>query len=233
MPSRAHTITSPPPGDQTLPYLPPYITFRTNFNILPPPLSTPVPPLFLPTRSSRTPMAAIIASYSVYAHYHQRVGMYVCKPARVGACMYAERGFRIFSLFRVAYSGPIDSFLWPHGLRLCCPRWDRMDLMPGNLLRMICHRFDLSLPVFRGSKGRNYRCSSFGGHIAYIHHLFQRMLLSCGVWSAYGSPIASASWIERLYVWEERGFTSTSLLHLHKSLFVPFSAHFLGQVIFP
>jgi hypothetical protein len=29
-----------------------------------------------------------------------------------------------------------------------------MDLMPGNLLRMICHRFDLPLPVFRGSKGQ-------------------------------------------------------------------------------
>ena len=28
-----------------------------------------------------------------------------------------------------------------------------MDLMPGNLSRMICHRFDLPLPVFRGSKG--------------------------------------------------------------------------------
>ena len=28
-----------------------------------------------------------------------------------------------------------------------------MDLMAGNLLRMICHRFDLSLPVFRGTKG--------------------------------------------------------------------------------
>jgi hypothetical protein len=29
-----------------------------------------------------------------------------------------------------------------------------MDLMPGNLLKIICHRFDLPLPVFRGSKGR-------------------------------------------------------------------------------
>ena len=29
-----------------------------------------------------------------------------------------------------------------------------MDLMPGYLTRMICHRFDLPLPVFRGSKGR-------------------------------------------------------------------------------
>ena len=28
-----------------------------------------------------------------------------------------------------------------------------MDLMPGNLLRIIFHCFDLPLPVFRGSKG--------------------------------------------------------------------------------
>ncbi len=28
-----------------------------------------------------------------------------------------------------------------------------MDLMPGNLSRIICHRFNSSLPVFRGSKG--------------------------------------------------------------------------------
>jgi hypothetical protein len=81
--------------------------------------------------------------------------------------------------------------------------------------------------------GSSYRCSSFGGRCAYIHHLFQRMLLSCGVWSVYVSPIACASWIERVNVWEERGFTSTSLLHLHKSLFVLFSVLCLGQVIFP
>ena len=56
------------------------------------------------------------------------------------------------------------------------------------------------------------------------------MLLSCGVWSAYGCPIACASCTERLYVWEARGFSSSSLLHLHKSLFVPFSVLFLGQV---
>ena len=55
-----------------------------------------------------------------------------------------------------------------------------------------------------------------------MHYLFQRMLLLCGVWSAYESPIACASCTERLYVWEARGFTSSSLLHLHKSLFVPF-----------
>ena len=58
------------------------------------------------------------------------------------------------------------------------------------------------------------------------------MLLSCGVWSVYGSFIACASSKERLYVWEARGFISTSLLHLHKSLFVPFSVLFLGQFIF-
>jgi hypothetical protein len=28
-----------------------------------------------------------------------------------------------------------------------------MDIMPGNLSRMIFDRFDLPLPVFRGSKG--------------------------------------------------------------------------------
>jgi hypothetical protein len=56
----------------------------------------------------------------------------------------------------------------------------------------------------RGRFGRSYRCSSFGGRCTYIHHLFQRMLLSCSVWSAYGSLIACASWIERLYVWEAR-----------------------------
>ena len=28
-----------------------------------------------------------------------------------------------------------------------------MDLMPGNFARMIFHRFDLPLPLFRGSKG--------------------------------------------------------------------------------
>ena len=39
------------------------------------------------------------------------------------------------------------------------------------------------------------------------------MLLTCGVWSAYGSLITCASWIERLYVWEARVFTSSSLLY--------------------
>ena len=82
-----------------------------------------------------------------------------------------------------------------------------MDNMPCNLLRMICHRFDLPLSLFRGSKGPiwiSYRCSSFGGLCAYIHYLLQRMLLTCGVWSAYGPLIACASWIERVYVWEAK-----------------------------
>ena len=72
----------------------------------------------------------------------------------------------------------------------------------------------------RGVFGRNYRCSSFGGHIAYIHHLFQRMLLSCGVWSAYGSLIACASWIEHLYVWEAR-FSSLTVFSVPVSLWNP------------
>jgi hypothetical protein len=30
---------------------------------------------------------------------------------------------------------------------------DRIYIIPGNLSKMICHRFDLPLPVFRGSDG--------------------------------------------------------------------------------
>ncbi len=100
MPSRAHTYISPPPGDLTNPYIPPYKTFRTHCIF-----SLPhYPPLFLPTPSSRTPMTAIIAGYRVYAHYYQRVGMYVCEPARVAACMFALG----LPLFRIAFCGPID-----------------------------------------------------------------------------------------------------------------------------
>ena len=44
---------------------------------------------------------------------------------------------------------------------------------------------------------------------------------------------ACASFIRCLYLWEARGFTSTSVLYLHKSHFVPFSVLFLCQVIFP
>ena len=53
-------------------------------------------------------MAAIIACYNVYANYQERVGMYLCEPARVEVCMYAEeRGPSHF--FALS-----DSFLWPH-----------------------------------------------------------------------------------------------------------------------
>ncbi len=136
--------------------------------------------------------------------------------------------FRIFfSLFRTAFSTAalvseivFDGF---HG-RL---------FFENELSSLFLTYHCLCLEDRRGRFGRNYRCSSFGGHSAYIHYLFQRMLLTCGVWGVYVFLIACASWMERLYVWEARGFTSTSLLHLHKSLFVPFSVLFLDQVIFP
>ena len=100
---RISTYTSPPPGDLTLPYLSPYITFCAYCIF-----SLPhYPPLFLPTPSSRTPMAAIIACYSVYAHYHQRGG-HVCMRACPGRGMYVC-GKRVSHFF--ALSG---SFLWPH-----------------------------------------------------------------------------------------------------------------------
>ena len=61
-------------------------------------------------------MAAIMAAmacYSVYAHYHQRLGMYVCEPARVGACMNVERGFRSFRSFGQLFVAPSTAALLP------------------------------------------------------------------------------------------------------------------------
>jgi hypothetical protein len=157
--------------------------------------------------------------------------MKVCEPARVRACMYAEREFRIFSLFRIAFCGPIDCGPAVRG-RIGWISWQvNFQQLYFRFIALTYHC--LCLEDRRGRLGRNYPCSSFAGRCTFIHHLFQRTLLICGVWSAYGSLIACASWTERLYVWEARGFTSTALLHLHKSLFVPFSDLFLGQVIFP
>ncbi len=49
------------------------------------------------------------------------------------------------------------------------------------------------------------------------------MLLTCGVWSVYGSLITCASWTERLYVWEEGGFH----LLLYSTCTSPFLSPFL------
>ena len=46
------------------------------------------------------------------------------------------------------------------------------------------------------------------------------MLLSCGVWTAYGPLIACASWTERLYVWEAR-VSSLSVFSVAISLWNP------------
>ena len=46
------------------------------------------------------------------------------------------------------------------------------------------------------------------------------MLLTCGVWSVYGSPVACASWTERLYVWEAR-FSSLTVFSVSISLWNP------------
>jgi hypothetical protein len=88
----SHTYTSPP---TSYPYLQTYITFRGVYSLLLPHY----PALFLPTPSSRPSMADSSASYRVDAHYSPWVGMYVCKPGCVEACMYAEGISRsIFSL---------------------------------------------------------------------------------------------------------------------------------------
>jgi hypothetical protein len=51
--SQIHTYTSPPPGDLALPYLQPYIMFRTYYYF---PSFPTIYPLFLPTPFSRTPL---------------------------------------------------------------------------------------------------------------------------------------------------------------------------------
>jgi hypothetical protein len=53
-------------------------------------------------------MAAIIANYRVYAHYRQRVGMYVCEPAR--ACM-EKKGFAVFRSFGQLPVAPLTAAL--------------------------------------------------------------------------------------------------------------------------
>ena len=70
-----------------------------------------------------------------------------------------------------------------------------MDLMPGNLSRIIFDCFDLPLPVFRGSKEpiRKQLSLQLRRRCTYINHLFQRMLLLYGVWSAYGSLIVCSA----------------------------------------
>ena len=149
-------------------------------------------------------------------------GGHVCMRACPGRGMYVC-GKRISQFFAL-----LDSLLWPHRLRPCCPRQDRMDLMSGYLLRMICHRIDLPLPVFRGSKGpiRTKLSLQQLRRPQRIHTplvLANAVIMWCMecIWTSYHNT--SASLIDRLYVWEARCFTSSSLLHLHKSLFVPFS----------
>ena len=68
-----------------------------------------------------------------------------------------------------------------------------MDLMPGNLLRMICHRFDLPLPVFRGSKGRIRIQTS--GRRGVLH-----LLLYCTCKSPFLSPFLFYSWVSLFFL---------------------------------
>jgi hypothetical protein len=101
-----------------------------------------------------------------------------------------------------------------------------MDLMPGNLSRIIFDCFDLPMPVFRGSKEPIRKKLSLQLRIHKPLVSANAVIIWCMecIWISYC--------MQRLYVWEAKGLTSTSLLHLHKSFFIPFSVLFLGQVIF-
>jgi hypothetical protein len=101
MPSRAHTyIHLPAPRPPETPISATVHNVSCILYILPAPLCTPVPP----HPSSRTLIAAIIAWNSVYAHYHQWVGMYVREPGYL--CMGYVCMFEHFAIS--------DSLLWPH-----------------------------------------------------------------------------------------------------------------------
>ena len=47
-----------------------------------------------------------------------------------------------------------------------------MDIMPGNCLRMICHCFDLPVPVFRGSKGPIWKEISVAAASEAVAHTY-------------------------------------------------------------
>ena len=109
-----------------------------------------------------------------------------------------------------------------------------MDLMLGNLLKMkiICHRFGLPLPVFRGSKGSIRKKLSLQQLRRPLHihtplvsaNAVIMWCLEC-VWISYRMRLLDRAPVcmggEGLYI-----FFSIAL-------FVPFSVLFLGQVIFP
>ncbi len=62
-----------------------------------------------------------------------------------------------------------------------------MDLMVGYLLRMIFHRFDLPLPVFRGSKGPIWRKLSLRAAASEaISHTYTTCFSECCYHVMYG-----------------------------------------------
>ena len=78
-----------------------------------------------------------------------------------------------------------------------------MDIMPGYLSRMIFYRFDLSLPVFRGSKGRIWMKLSLQQLRRPLHiHTPLVSANAVNIWSMECIWISyrCAFWIERLYV---------------------------------
>ena len=99
-----------------------------------------------------------------------------------------------------------------------------MDFIAGNLLKIICHLFDLPFSVFRGTKGpiwtklslqqlrRPYRI-----HTPLVSANAVIMWCMECVWTSYRMRL-----LDRAPVcMGGEGFTSSSLLHLQKSLFCP------------
>ena len=61
-----------------------------------------------------------------------------------------------------------------------------MDLMPGYFSRMICHRFDLSLAVFRGSKGADLDEVIVAAASEAVAHTYTTCFSECCYYVVYG-----------------------------------------------
>jgi hypothetical protein len=146
------------------PYLQTYITFRSVYFLLLPPLSRPVPPHPRPP----VPLWSSAAHRIVYSW----VGKYVCKPGCVTAYMYAVGRSR--SIFALS-----SSLTLPDRPRHCFQIYHLMDLCSGNALRMPFYRLGKKETKFADLIVEE----AFDSISHYIHHSYPRNLIPCHICS--------------------------------------------------
>ena len=87
-----------------------------------------------------------------------------------------------------------------------------MDLKPGYLSRMIFHRFDLPLPVFRGSKGADLEEVIVAAASEAISHTYITCFSECCYHVVYGvhmDLLSHASLGKSACMYGRRGFSLT------------------------